>query len=73
MPTFLSNISSKLPNDKTSIFAVMSKLAHEEQAINLSQGYPDFPSSPQLIDLVAKAMREGFNQYLKSLWSSIQP
>jgi len=63
MPTFLSNISSKLPDDTTSIFAVMSKLAHEEQAINLSQGYPDFPSSPQLIELVSKAMREGFNQY----------
>ena len=63
MPTFHSSISSKLPNDKTSIFAVMSKLAHEEQAINLSQGYPDFPSSPQLIELVSKAMREGFNQY----------
>ena len=63
MPTFLSNISSKLPDATTSIFAVMSKLAHEEQAINLSQGYPDFPSSPQLIELVSKAMREGFNQY----------
>ena len=63
MPTFPSNISSKLPNDTTSIFAVMSKLAHKEQAINLSQGYPDFPSSPQLITLVTKAMREGFNQY----------
>ena len=63
MPTFQSNISSKLPDATTSIFAVMSKLAHEEQAINLSQGYPDFPSSPQLIELVSKAMREGFNQY----------
>lgn len=63
MPTYLSNISSKLPDATTSIFAVMSKLAHEEQAINLSQGYPDFPSSPQLIELVSKAMREGFNQY----------
>ena len=63
MPTFPSNISSKLPDDTTSIFAIMSKLAHEEKAINLSQGYPDFPSSPQLIELVTKAMREGFNQY----------
>jgi methionine aminotransferase len=63
MPTFLSNISSKLPDATTSIFAVMSKLAHKEQAINLSQGYPDFPSSPQLIELVTKAMRDGFNQY----------
>lgn len=63
MPKFLSNISSKLPGATTSIFAVMSKLAHNENAINLSQGYPDFPSSPRLIELVHKAMREGFNQY----------
>jgi len=63
MPTFLSNISSKLPDATTSIFAVMSKLAHKEQAINLSQGYPDFPSSPLLIELVTKAMRDGYNQY----------
>ncbi len=41
----------------------MSKLAHEENAINLSQGYPDFPSSPELIELVNKAMKQGFNQY----------
>ena len=63
MPDFHSNISSKLPDATTSIFAVMSKLAHDESAINLSQGYPDFPSSPRLIELVHKAMQEGFNQY----------
>ena len=63
MPTFPYQPSSKLPNAETSIFAVMSKLASEENAINLSQGYPDFPSSPELIALVNKAMKEGFNQY----------
>jgi methionine aminotransferase len=63
MPTFHSNISSKLPDASASIFSVMSKLAHEEMAINLSQGYPDFPSSPELIELVNKAMKEGYNQY----------
>ena len=63
MPKFHSTISSKLPDATTSIFAVMSKLAHDEKAINLSQGYPDFPSSPRLIELVHKAMKEGFNQY----------
>ena len=63
MPTFQNHISSKLPDASTSIFAVMSKLAHEEKAINLSQGYPDFPTSPELINLVSEAMKNGFNQY----------
>jgi len=63
MPTFRSPVSSKLPNTSTSIFAVMSKLSSEENAINLAQGYPDFPTSPKLIELVNKAMKEGFNQY----------
>ena len=63
MPVYSKNIQSKLPLGKTSIFAVMSKLAHEQNAINLSQGYPDFPVSEQLIDLVTRNMKEGFNQY----------
>ena len=63
MPSFQGNINSKLPDAPTSIFAVMSQLAQQEKAINLSQGYPDFPSSKELIELVSKAMREGFNQY----------
>lgn len=41
----------------------MSALAVQENAINLSQGYPDFPVSRELIDLVNKYMKEGFNQY----------
>ena len=63
MPKYHTAVSSKLPDASTSIFAVMSKLANEEKAINLSQGYPDFPSSPKLIELVNNAMKEGFNQY----------
>lgn len=55
--------ASKLPNTTASIFSVMSALAAEENAINLSQGYPDFPSSPKLIELVHKAMKDGWNQY----------
>ena len=55
--------ASKLPNVGTTIFTVMSKMAADHQAINLSQGYPDFPSDPYLIELVAKAMRDGLNQY----------
>lgn len=41
----------------------MSKMALEHGAINLSQGFPDFPVDPKLIDLIAAKMREGFNQY----------
>ncbi len=63
MPNFQQTIISKLPNATTSIFSVMSKLAFEQNAINLSQGYPDFPSSPELINLVTNAMKKGYNQY----------
>ena len=54
---------SKLTNISTSIFTVMSQLAQENNAINLAQGFPDFESDPRLIELVAKAMRDGHNQY----------
>lgn len=56
-------ISSKLPNVGTTIFSVMSNLAQKHRAINLSQGFPNFPSDPMLIDAVSRAMREGHNQY----------
>jgi methionine aminotransferase len=46
-----------------SIFEVMSRLARDRQAINLSQGFPDFGTSPALVESVAHYMREGFNQY----------
>ena len=58
-----NNLYSKLPNVGTNIFTVMSALANEHQAINLSQGFPDFPSSERLIDLVYQYMQKGFNQY----------
>ncbi len=58
-----SEISSRLPDIGTSIFTVMSKMALEHGAINLSQGFPDFPIDPKLIQLVSKAMAEGHNQY----------
>jgi methionine transaminase len=63
MDLFPDIISSKLPQTGTSIFAVMTQLAREHNAINLSQGFPDFPVSEQLIDLVYKYMRQGHNQY----------
>ncbi len=56
-------LESKLPNVGTTIFAVMSTMAAEHNAINLSQGYPDFPISSQLIDLVEHYMSNGHNQY----------
>ena len=55
--------SSKLPNEKDSIFTIMSQLARINDAVDLSQGFPNFSTDDQLKDLVAKAMREGYNQY----------
>ena len=57
------SMKSKLPNVKTTIFTSMSKLAKDYNAINLSQGFPDFDSDSKLIELVTKAMKNGFNQY----------
>ena len=57
------NIKSKLPNVGTTIFTTMSKLAKDTNAINLSQGYPDFDCSEELVNLVCKYMKEGNNQY----------
>jgi methionine aminotransferase len=56
-------IQSKLPNVGTTIFTVMSALASEHDAVNLGQGFPDFQMNEELIELVNKAMRDGFNQY----------
>jgi len=55
---------SKLPDVGTTIFTVMSQLAVEHNAINLGQGFPDFPMSSELTDLVNKAMQDGHNQYV---------
>jgi methionine transaminase len=57
------SIQSKLPGVGTTIFSVMSKLAGEYKAINLSQGFPDYPCDPNLIAEVTKAMKKGLNQY----------
>jgi len=56
-------IQSKLPKVGTTIFTVMSALAREHNAINLSQGFPDFGCSPKLLELAQKHMNAGFNQY----------
>ncbi|MHA7055726.1 methionine aminotransferase [Aquimarina sp. M1] len=59
----MKNIHTKLPNVSTTIFSVMSKLAADHKAINLSQGFPDFETDKKLIDLVSIAMQKGYNQY----------
>ena len=56
-------IDSKLPWVGTTIFTVMSKLAVDCGAINLSQGFPDFQAEPALFEAVTRAMNEGRNQY----------
>ncbi|HLY71642.1 MAG TPA: methionine aminotransferase [Puia sp.] len=58
------HIQSKLPDVGTTIFTVMSALAAEHNAINLGQGFPDYPMSDDLIELVNAAMKKGFNQYV---------
>jgi methionine aminotransferase len=60
---FEGAIKSKLPQAGTTIFAIMSGLATECNAINLSQGFPNFPVSEALISLVNQHMRKGANQY----------
>lgn len=63
MDKYPGSIRSKLQKQDTSIFAVMSSLASKHNAINLSQGFPDFDISHKLIDLVHEYMKKGFNQY----------
>ncbi len=57
------NVQPKLPSGGVSIFAVITRLANEHGAINLGQGFPDYNCAPELIDGVARYMREGHNQY----------
>ncbi len=63
MTLYPNTIKSKLPGVGTTIFTIMSALANECNAINLSQGFPDFDSPPDLIELVHDYMKKGMNQY----------
>ena len=63
MTRYNGKLKAKLPDVGTTIFAVMNKLSNEYGAINLSQGFPDFPVSEELIGLVEHYMKKGFNQY----------
>jgi methionine aminotransferase len=56
-------VRSKLPSAGVSIFTTMTRLAEEHDAINLSQGFPDFDCEPGLVETVAKYLRSGRNQY----------
>ena len=57
------NLHSKLPNVKTTIFTTVGNLARKHNAIDLSQGFPNFGADSKLIELVGKAMKAGHNQY----------
>ncbi|MDC6350548.1 methionine aminotransferase [Zeaxanthinibacter sp. PT1] len=57
------DLTSKLPGLEPSIFTVMGAMAREHNAVNLSQGFPDFEPDPELLALVDAAMRTGYNQY----------
>lgn len=54
---------SKLSHIGTTIFSQMTQLAHEHEAINLSQGFPDFMSDPELLGHAEQFIKKGFNQY----------
>lgn len=59
----IKSFRSKLPNVTTTIFTTVGDLARKHNAIDLSQGFPNFEADPELIELVSKAMRDGHNQY----------
>lgn len=56
-------LTSKLPSVGTTIFTVMSQMAADHGAINLSQGFPDFDAPPVLLSMMEKYLRTGYNQY----------
>jgi methionine transaminase len=58
-----ADISSKLPHSGKSIFSVMTELATKNNALNLAQGFPDFPPASDLLKLVNEGMKKGYNQY----------
>lgn len=63
MPNYPYKINSKLPHVKTTIFTTVGRMAKKYNAINLSQGFPNFEPDQHLLDLVSKALNEGHNQY----------
>ena len=62
-PLLTPAFPSRLPEEGTTVFTVMSALAAEHQAINLGQGFPDFACDRELISQVNQAMLADHNQY----------
>jgi len=60
---FPEGFQSKLPDVGTTIFTVMSRRAAEQGAVNVGQGFPDYPIDPRLAACVTDAVQAGFNQY----------
>ena len=60
------DIHSKLPAQGVTIFSVMTAMAHRLNALNLSQGFPDFAAPPALLKALSQATLDGFNQYAPS-------
>jgi N-succinyldiaminopimelate aminotransferase len=60
-------ISRRLASFSTNIFSEMSRLAQEKGAVNLAQGFPDFNGPPEILEAAVKAVREGKNQYARSM------
>ena len=60
----MSEFKSKLPNVGTSVFTVMSKMATQYNAINLSQGFPNFPVAPELVENYEKVIKGDYHQYM---------
>lgn len=59
----INKTESKLPNVGTTIFTTIGQLANTHNAVNLSQGFPNFEPDPELLHLVNQAFKQGYNQY----------
>jgi methionine aminotransferase len=59
-----NTVMSKLPHVGTTIFTTMSKMAMDHQAINLSQGFPNFPVDEKLTDILVETAKENAHQYV---------
>lgn len=60
-------MNDKLAAWGESIFSVMTAEAIRHDALNLAQGFPDFPVTPELIGYVNEAMLQGYNQYARPI------